>query len=51
MVGVIEIIEEKSFSEINTINYEFDLNNLRPKKVREIEFYVRKKLSNHFRSR
>jgi hypothetical protein len=51
MVGILEIIEEKPFSEINTVNYQFDLNTLRYKKVREIEFYVKKKLANHYRAK
>lgn len=51
MVGIIEIIEEKPFVEIAAPNYTFDLHSLKHKKIREIEFYVRKKLSCFYRSR
>lgn len=46
-----EIIEEKPFQEITTGVLSFDLSSLKPKKIREIEFYVKKKLSNYFKSR
>ena len=36
MIGIVEIIEEKPYSEINMNTYQFDLNLLRPKKLREI---------------
>lgn len=46
-----EIIEEKPFQEITTNGLSFDLSQLKPKKIREIEFYVKKKLSNYYKSR
>ena len=46
-----EIIEEKPFQEITTNGLSFDLSQLKPKKIREIEFYVKKKLSNFYKSR
>lgn len=46
-----EIIEEKPFQEITTNGLIFDLSQLKPKKIREIEFYVKKKLSNYYKSR
>lgn len=51
MVGVLEIIEEKPFQEIVSSVVGFDLQQMKSKKIREIEFYVKKKLSNHFKSR
>ena len=36
MVGVIELIEEKPFSEVSMANYKFDLNGIKHKKIREI---------------
>lgn len=50
-MGVMEIIEEKPFQEITTNGLSFDLSQLKPKKIREIEFYVKKKLSNYYKSR
>ena len=46
-----DIIEEKPFQEITTNGLSFDLSQLKPKKIREIEFYVKKKLSNFYKSR
>ena len=51
LVGVIEIVEEKPFSEVSDPQINFDLATLKNKKVREIEYYVKKKLSNYFKSR
>jgi|LakMenE18May11ns_1017448.scaffolds.fasta_scaffold9071961_1 hypothetical protein len=51
MVGVMEIIEEKPFQEITAPVWQFNLYELKHKKIREIEFYVKKKLSNYFKSR
>ena len=46
-----EIIEEKPFQEISTGLLAFNLTQLKSKKIREIEFYVKKKLSNYYKSR
>ncbi len=51
LVGVMEIIEEKPFQEITAPVWQFHINDLKHKKIREIEFYVKKKLSNYFKSR
>lgn len=46
-----EIVEEKPFQEISTSPVMFNLSQLKSKKIREIEFYVKKKLSNYYKSR
>ena len=50
-VGIFEIIEEKPFQEITTPQLNFELGQLKPKKVREIEYFAKRKLINHYRSR
>lgn len=51
LVGVWEIIEERPFAETQMSELSIDFLKLKPKKLREIELYTKKKLSTIYKSR
>ncbi len=51
LVGVWEIIEERPFLESQQTELEINFSQLKTKKIRQIESYVKRKLNTYFTSR